>query len=153
DPESLLRVMAPKVQGAWNLHVLTAGMPLDFLLLFSSIASITGSPGQANYSAANAFLDALAHFRRSQNLPATSINWGPWAEVGMAARQSRPRAVASRAISPIPPTEGLIALERILESDPAEIVVVSAAWAELARSFAGRDAMPLICDLVAEESA
>jgi acyl carrier protein len=152
NDESFLRVLAPKVQGAWNLHTQTSGLPLDFFVLFSSIASITGSPGQANYAAGNAFLDALAHFRRSQNLPGTSINWGPWGEVGMAARQSRPRASASRAITPIPVTQGLMALERILEADPTQIVIVSAAWAELARSFGGRESMSLISDLLDEEA-
>ena len=129
DAESLLRVMAPKVQGAWNLHALTTGIPLDFFVLFSSIASITGSPGQANYSAANAFLDALAHYRRAQNLPATSINWGPWAELGMAARQVRPRSLVSRAISPIPPTGRPGGAERTGIRTPLEIVVVSSARA------------------------
>jgi acyl carrier protein len=152
NDESFLRVLAPKVQGAWNLHMQTSSLPLDFFVLFSSIASITGSPGQTNYAAGNAFLDALAHFRRSQNLPATSINWGPWGEVGMAARQSRPRAATSRAITPIPVTQGLMALERILETDPTEIVVVSAAWSELARSFGGRESMSLISDLLDEDA-
>ena len=152
NDESFLHVLAPKIQGAWNLHTQTSALPLDFFVLFSSIASITGSPGQANYAAGNAFLDALAHFRRSQNLRATSINWGPWGEVGMATRQSRPRAVASRAITPIPVTQGLMALDRILETDPIEVVVVSAAWAELARSFGGRESMSLISDLLDDDA-
>ena len=64
--ERMWKAMAPKIMGAWNLHVLTADVPLDFFVLFSSIASIIGSPGQANYVAGNAFLDALAYYRRAR---------------------------------------------------------------------------------------
>ena len=80
------RVMEPKVRGGWHLHTLTANRKLDFFILFSSLASIAGAPGQGNYAAANAFLDSLAHHRRTLGLPGLSINWGPWADSGMAAR-------------------------------------------------------------------
>ena len=83
--ERLARVLAPKVRGAWHLHVQTAGLPLDFFVCFSSMASLLGSPGQSSYAAANAFLDGLAHHRRAAGLPGLSINWGPWADAGMAA--------------------------------------------------------------------
>jgi acyl transferase domain-containing protein len=82
------RVMGPKVCGAWHLHTLTANLDLDFFILFSSLASVAGAPGQGNYAAANAFLDSLAHHRRASGLPGLSINWGPWAESGMATRPS-----------------------------------------------------------------
>jgi acyl transferase domain-containing protein/acyl-CoA synthetase (AMP-forming)/AMP-acid ligase II/acyl carrier protein len=84
--ELLRAVMAPKVAGAWNLHraTLSRNLPLDFFVLFSSAASLLGLRGHSNYSAANAFLDGLAHHRRRLNLPAVSINWGPWAKRGMA---------------------------------------------------------------------
>ncbi|WP_175038004.1 type I polyketide synthase, partial [Burkholderia contaminans] len=83
EREELDAVLQPKVAGAWLLHQQSEHFPLDFFLLFSSIASAWGSREQAHYSAANRFLDALAHHRRGQGLPALSVNWGPWAEGGM----------------------------------------------------------------------
>jgi myxalamid-type polyketide synthase MxaB len=81
--EQFTKVISPKVQGAWNLHQATQNLSLDFFVMFSSAASILGSKGQANYCAANAFLDNLAHYRRNLGLPALTINWGVWDEIGM----------------------------------------------------------------------
>ncbi|MGT0250957.1 amino acid adenylation domain-containing protein [Burkholderia pyrrocinia] len=81
--EELDAVLQPKVAGTWLLHQQSEHFPLDFFILFSSIASAWGSREQAHYSAANRFLDALAHHRRSRGLPALSVNWGPWAQGGM----------------------------------------------------------------------
>lgn len=81
-------VLSPKVDGAWNLHKLTKNMDLDLFVLFSSISGVMGTAGQANYAAANTFLDSLAQLRRAENLPATSIAWGAWEGEGMAAQLS-----------------------------------------------------------------
>ncbi|MGE8278910.1 MAG: SDR family NAD(P)-dependent oxidoreductase [Stenotrophomonas sp.] len=78
-------VMPAKVAGGWHLHRATADDPIDFFVMFSSLASFLGSPGQANYAAANAFLEALAAHRVATGLPGLAIAWGPWADVGMAA--------------------------------------------------------------------
>ncbi len=85
---SLRRVMAPKVDGVWNLHQATKHLSLDFFFLTSSIASLLGNAGQASYSAANAFLDHFVAYRHALGLPASAINWGPLAEVGVVANNA-----------------------------------------------------------------
>ncbi|WP_269324382.1 type I polyketide synthase [Chondromyces apiculatus] len=125
DGERLRRVMAPKVDGAWNLHTLTAGEQLDLFVLFSSAASLLGSPGQANYSAANAFLDALAHHRRAQGLPGLSINWGPWAEIGLAAAHTaRGERLSYRGVGSVTPEQGIQVLSGLLASPLAQVGVL-----------------------------
>jgi acyl transferase domain-containing protein/acyl carrier protein len=118
-------VLAPKMHGAWNLHALTSGRRLDFFVMYSSAASLMGSPGQANYAAANAFMDSLSHARRARGLPATSIHWGAFADVGLAAAQeNRGARLAERGFEGLAPAEGNHALGRLLERPRAEVGIV-----------------------------
>jgi len=91
ETEHLAPVLGPKVEGALNLHAASADLELDFFIMFSSVAAMVGSVGQANYAAASAFLDAFAKHRRAQGLAGTSVQWGPWASMGLAARSGIPQ--------------------------------------------------------------
>ncbi|MCA9126961.1 MAG: SDR family NAD(P)-dependent oxidoreductase [Planctomycetales bacterium] len=88
DRETLQRVLRPKVLGGWNLHQQSLGRELECFVLFSSLSSVFGHAGQANYSAANALLDSLAYYRRAQGLPALVLNWGHLGQVGYLAQRS-----------------------------------------------------------------
>jgi NAD(P)-dependent dehydrogenase (short-subunit alcohol dehydrogenase family) len=124
--EQMAAVLRPKVQGAWNIHARTVQLPLDFFVLYSSLAAVIGEAGQANYAAANAFLDGLARYRRAIGLPAISINWGPWADTGMAAGlDARYRASWSAwGLGSITSRTGVRILEDALSSDLPQLVVL-----------------------------
>ncbi|SPM37624.1 phenolpthiocerol synthesis type-I polyketide synthase PpsD [Mycobacterium rhizamassiliense] len=109
--DSVDRVWAPKVTGALRMHRASAHCELDWWLGFSSTASLLGGPGQTSYACASAWLDALVDWRRASGLPATVINWGPWAEVGLA------RALTGGPLDPITPAEGAAALQPLLAID------------------------------------
>ena len=132
--ERIDRAFAPKVDGAWHLHELTEG--LDLFILFSAGASLLGSSGQANYVAANAFLDSLAHFRRQRGLPAIAINWGPWSRVGIAAARGLDERAVEMGIGSIEPNQGMEILDRLLASNPVQVGVLPIQWSKAARHFA-----------------
>ncbi len=125
---SFEKVMAPKVQGAWHLHQLTQNQSLDFFVLFSSAASLLGSPGQANHSAANAFLDGLAHYRRAMGLAGLSIHWGAVAQVGEAAERGADIRLKQKGMGAIAPSQVLEALELLISSSGVEVGVVPIEW-------------------------
>jgi acyl carrier protein len=152
DRTRMWAVLAPKLRGAWNLHLRTANRNLDFFALFSSVASLIGSPGQSNYAAANAFLDALAEHRRARRLPATSINWGPWADVGMAAREGRATRLAATGMTAIAPETGLEILGQAIASDRAQIGVLPVEPAAWQRFAPGGHAPPYLARLIAAAS-
>ncbi|MET8988619.1 beta-ketoacyl synthase N-terminal-like domain-containing protein [Nonomuraea wenchangensis] len=118
EPDGLARVWNAKVIGAQRLHDATKDLDLDWWVAFSSAASLLGSPGQAAYAAANAWLDALCERRRAEGLPALAVNWGPWAGTA---------APATPAVEPLTEDEGLEALEALLQRDfPAGVVKLDA---------------------------
>ena len=125
------RVIAPKVKGAWNLHRVTKDIELDFFVLFSSAASLIGSPGQSNYTVANEGLDAIARYRRSLNLPALSINWSAWKDGGMAVE----RGFKVEGLNLIQPQKGFKALEQLLTSKLTQVGVIDADWQQLSRKL------------------
>jgi acyl transferase domain-containing protein/SAM-dependent methyltransferase/acyl carrier protein len=123
DEARLMRVVAPKALGAWNLHRETRDCPLDFFVMYSSVTAIAGNPGQANYCAANAFLDALAHSRKALGKPALSVGWGGISDVGYL--RDRPETVKSLAqvgIATMPSSTALSMLQRLLRRDHAHVI-------------------------------
>ncbi|MEL7407029.1 MAG: SDR family NAD(P)-dependent oxidoreductase [Cyanobacteria bacterium J06558_2] len=128
------RVLQPKVTGAWNLHNLTQDTNLDFFILFSSAVSLLGSPGQGNHVAANSFLDSLAHYRQSLGLPAMSINWGTWSDVGAAAEKQADQRLSQMGVNAIAPKSGIAILEQLFLSNAsslnqsAQIGVIDINW-------------------------
>jgi mycoketide-CoA synthase len=128
--EGLREVLSPKLLGALHLHELTQALPLRAFVLFSSFAGVIGASGQANYAAANAGLDALAHFRRAKGLAATSLDWGFWEERGGLAAHLREADLARMAragILPLSAAEGLALLDAALRGDATQPVPVKLA--------------------------
>jgi NADPH:quinone reductase-like Zn-dependent oxidoreductase/NAD(P)-dependent dehydrogenase (short-subunit alcohol dehydrogenase family)/acyl carrier protein len=129
DLPSLQKVVAAKATGAWNLHQLTQNQHLDFMILFSSISSLVGNAGQANYVAANNFLDQLAHYRQSLGLAATSINWGVFEETGVVARNSHlAKHLNHMGIVPFSSAEATQALAYVVHNLPTQIGIMHVDW-------------------------
>jgi acyl transferase domain-containing protein/acyl carrier protein len=138
------RVMAPKARGAWELHVKTQDLPLDFFVCFSSLAALLGSPGQGNYAAANAFLDALAHHRLARGLAALSINWGPWSHAGMAAGlHSRLQAHGEGLIDP---ATGVRVFSRALGQRTAQLGAMRIDWGRYAAAYPAPEFLERLVD-------
>jgi acyl transferase domain-containing protein/acyl-CoA synthetase (AMP-forming)/AMP-acid ligase II/acyl carrier protein len=145
---SFKEVLAPKVLGAWHLDQLTRGLALDFFVLFSSVASLIGAAGQGNYAAANAFLDSLAYHRRAQGLPAITINWGAWREVGLATTQSnRGARLQTQGIASFTSAQGVQLLGQILQHAPVQIGAVSFNLRQWQQAHPGLAGLPFFADV------
>ncbi|MBF0587714.1 MAG: aminotransferase class I/II-fold pyridoxal phosphate-dependent enzyme [Magnetococcales bacterium] len=138
-PEQLAQVHAPKAYGAWQLHQATRHHPIKHFVLFSSIASMVGNPGQGSYAAANGFLDALAQHRQAMGLPGLSLNLGPIAEVGIAARsEGLLEQMAAGGMEALPIQEVFETLEMLLRA-PAPPAGVGQFWLDGRRMLAPLD--------------
>jgi myxalamid-type polyketide synthase MxaE and MxaD len=153
DAAALTTVLRPKVLGGWLLHRLLQDDALDFFVLFSSAGAMLGQPGQGNYAAANAFLDALAHHRQAQGQPALSINWGAWAGEGFAESVGGKRLAARLAllgISSIAPRQALEILGRLLGQRATQVVAVPVNWKQYREFYPAGSASPLLAELARE---
>ncbi|MBB5930926.1 type I polyketide synthase [Streptomyces echinatus] len=148
-PDRLDTVFRPKADAAWNLHELTAHLDLSAFVLFSSSAATLGSPGQANYAAANAYLDALAVHRRSLGLPAHSLAWGLWARAGGMTgtldETDRTR-IARGGVAPLETEEGVALFDAAVRGADPAVLPVKLDMASLRAQ--GQDLAPLFRALV-----
>ncbi len=144
----LRRVMAAKVEGAWNLHRVSQemGLPLESFVMYGSIAGFWGSGGQLGYSAANAALTGLMEVRRSLGLAGTVVHWGPWAKGGMVSPE-RAEYLRRRGILEMEPEQAHRALFKILASDLFSIVVSKMDWKPFAESLSSARPRPLLSEI------
>jgi len=149
-PAEYARTWSAKVEGARHLDALLEDAPLDAFVLFSAFSALLPAPGQGNYAAANAALDALAHQRRARGGHALSINWGPWSEVGFATTDHGRRAherLESLGISRFNPREGIATLEAALHREAAQLAVMRVDWGRLFTADPQARLSPLLREL------
>ena len=143
--------MLPKADGAWVLHDLTKDNDLDFFVLFSSSASVIGSPGQANYAAANGFLDGLAAHRKTQGQAALALSWGPWADVGLAAvEDNRGDRLAASGMGSIPTDKGVEALEKLMPVISTQVGIMPLRLGQWFENYPASAGLPLFSNLAEE---
>jgi acyl transferase domain-containing protein/acyl carrier protein len=143
DDDAIHRVFVPKVEGAWLLHLLTREMELDFFVLFSSAASVWGGRELGHYAAANQFMDALAHHRRSIGLPALSVNWGPWSGGGMGSDEGE-KWLAQMGIRAMAPAPAFTVLERLLSKNVGQATVAVVDWSLFKPVYEARGRRPFL---------
>jgi NADP-dependent 3-hydroxy acid dehydrogenase YdfG/acyl carrier protein len=146
--ERMEYVFKPKVEGTWNLYKSILDCKLDFFVFYSSAVSVLGSPGQGNYAAACAYQDSMAYFMRNKGIPAISINWGPWAEVGLAAetieKLKRENASTSHMIKVIHVDHGLKILEQLLFEGKTQVMVLPFDLKNLIELYPNAAGMPYL---------
>ena len=144
--ERFRTTLAPKAFGACHLDRLTRDDDLDFFIVSSSVSSLFGSPGQSNYATANGLLDGLVAQRRAQGLPATGINFGPWAEGGMASSDAARANLGAQGLVPLEPSAALSALAEVVANGTGQAAVIKANWQRAAKLLGA--SRPPILDLV-----
>lgn len=144
--ERFRTTLVPKAFGAWHLDRLTMNDDLDFFIVSSSVSSLLGSPGQANYSTANALLDGLVAQRQARGLPATGVNFGPWAQGGMASSEAARANLGAQGLIPLEPSAALGALAEVVANGTAQATVIKANW-QRAMKVLGSSRPPIL-DLV-----
>jgi acyl carrier protein len=144
--ERFRTTLAPKAFGACNLDRLTKDDDLDFFIVSSSVSSMFGSPGQANYSTANALLDGLVADRKAHGLPATGVNFGPWAQAGMASSEAARANLGAQGLVPLEPSAALAALAEVVANGTGQATVIKANWQRAAKLLGA--SRPPILDLV-----
>ncbi|MBD0744512.1 polyketide synthase [Streptomyces sp. CBMA152] len=148
-PDRIESVLRAKAVSALNLHDLTGelGIELDAFVLFSSMSGSIGAAGQANYAAANAYLDALAEQRRADGLAATSLAWGPWAEGGMAADEAMEARMRRGGVPPMDADLAIEVMGRAVGSSDAALTIVDVEWERFAPGFTAVRASSLLGEL------
>ncbi|MDT5317628.1 MAG: hypothetical protein QOD88_150, partial [Mycobacterium sp.] len=144
--ERFRTTLAPKAFGAHHLDRLTKKDDLDFFIVSSSVSSLFGSPGQANYATANALLDGLVAERKAQGLPATGVNFGPWAQGGMASSEAARANLSAQGLIPLEPSAALSALAAVVANGTGQATVIKANWQRAAKLLGA--SRPPILDLV-----
>ncbi|MCP4397915.1 MAG: SDR family NAD(P)-dependent oxidoreductase [bacterium] len=146
SPEQFHQVLQAKVQGTWILHQLSRDIPLDLFVCFSSIASVWGSMKQSHYAAANHFLDIFAHYRHALDLPALSINWGPWIDGRMTSEEDL-KWLGRMGINGIETDRMLSALDDLLKTEQAQVVVADMDWSIFKSLYEARGRRPFLDDI------
>ncbi|HEV7361298.1 MAG TPA: SDR family NAD(P)-dependent oxidoreductase, partial [Mycobacterium sp.] len=144
--ERFRTALAPKAFGAYHLDRLTKDDNLDFFIVYSSVSSVLGPPGQANYATANALLDGLIADRKAQGLPATGVNFGPWAQGGMASSEAARANLGVQGLIPLEPSAALSALAEVVANGTGQGTVIKANWQRAAKLLGA--SRPPILDVV-----
>ena len=140
------KVLAPKIIGTRLLHNTFRGHDLEFFVMFGSAGSVIASPGQGNYAAANAYLDAFAHYRQAEGLPALTIGWGPWS-VGMVEELKLEKIYAQRGIELLTPATGTLIFDRLINQKAPNVIAISADLGAGCRVGLGGQLPPMFSEL------
>ncbi|CAJ1496945.1 SDR family NAD(P)-dependent oxidoreductase [[Mycobacterium] kokjensenii] len=150
-PERFRTTLAPKAFGACYLDRMTGDDDLEFFIVSSSVSSLLGAPGQANYSTANAYLDGLVARRQASGLPATGVNFGPWAQGGMASSDAARANIGAQGLVPLEPSAALGALAVVVANGCPQAAVLKANWQRAAKVLGS--SRPPMLDLVLPSAA